>query len=91
MKLSTSALSLLLLPLGILCSPVPEAEADPAVSGKQIFKRGLFCSIVNVSTYVNCRTGPSTNYPVYETIQAGGEAWFGCYTFGECIEDNWWV
>ena len=87
MKFSTSALTLLLLPLGILSSPVQESSG--ALSGEKLFKRGTICNIVNVSNYVNCRSGPSTDYSVVETIQAGGGAWFGCYTFGECIEDNW--
>lgn len=85
MKLSTSALSLFLVPL-----PALAATLGTRLAGEQIFKRdGFFCSIVNVSSYVNCRSGPGTEYSVVETGTEGTEFWFGCYTDGECIEDNW--
>jgi hypothetical protein len=95
-----------LLPYVILASPVPELVGDLprpaleegdasisiAIKPADIFKRSTqYCSIVNVSNYVNCRSGPSTSHKVVATAHEGDHYYFFCYEEGECIEGNWWV
>jgi uncharacterized protein YgiM (DUF1202 family) len=47
------------------------------------------CTIVNVSTYANCRSGPGTNYPITRTVTKGTEYPFDCYKRGTCVNGNW--
>lgn len=104
MKFSTSIFTFLLLPFAVLANPVPEAlnelsqsaieEGDVnlsvAIQPSDLFKRSTqYCSIVNVSTYVNCRTGPGTKYKAIATAHKGDKYYFFCYKKGECIEGNW--
>jgi hypothetical protein len=38
---------------------------------------------------VNCRARPSLNSGV--VTQLGGGAYFSCFEYGDCYEDNWYV
>lgn len=120
---SFSLFTLLLLPLAIIATPIPDAapeaipeaipEANPeafaeahpealrsleevtAVSssprsaGKLFARSKQICKIVDVSSYLHCRTGPSTKYAAHYAVR-GGQRWqFSCYSVGQCIDGNW--
>ncbi|RFU35639.1 hypothetical protein B7463_g732, partial [Scytalidium lignicola] len=101
MKFSTTVSTLFfILPFTALASPVPEGaapvaleEGDPAtstpISARDLFERSSqTCKIINVSTYVNCRTGPSTSYPAPWIAHEGDSYTFQCYERGECVDGN---
>lgn len=94
MKYITSAL-ILLLPFAAIAIPTPDPAESRSIaqSGEEIFdKRAVeLCSIINVSTYVNCRSGPGTSYPVVTTFKEGEEWHYSCYEPGTCTEGNWYV
>lgn len=75
--------------------PISDAakSRNAARSGDEIFnkRKTEVCEIINVSTYVNCRSGPGTSYSAeYELY--GGYTWdFTCYEVGTCVEGNWFV
>ncbi|KFX91041.1 hypothetical protein V490_06114 [Pseudogymnoascus sp. VKM F-3557] len=62
MKFSSTSLTLLLLPLLSLASPVALTPKDVSETSEDaLFKRKVeYCQIVNVSSTVNCRAGPGT-------------------------------
>lgn len=102
MKFSATTVVLFLLPVLSLASPVAEvvdSDEGPValVSEKrsiedELFKRAdQYCTIINVSTTVNCRAGPSTDYAVKAYAHNGDRYWFTCYKRGECVNGNWWV
>jgi hypothetical protein len=101
MKFSATTLALLLLPIVSLASPVPEAAEDAAPvnlvshvrrAEDEVFKRtDEYCSIINVSTTVNCRAGPGTSYPVKGYAHNGDHYYFTCYKRGDCVNGNWSV
>ncbi|KFX92838.1 hypothetical protein V495_03398 [Pseudogymnoascus sp. VKM F-4514 (FW-929)] len=103
MKFSATALAIFLLPIVSLASPVPEPIAEGAVamvsdegidfsekrSDGEIFSRAnTLCSIINVSTTVNCRTGPGTSYPAPYYATNGQTFVFSCYKRGTCVSGN---
>ncbi|KFY67162.1 hypothetical protein V496_01736 [Pseudogymnoascus sp. VKM F-4515 (FW-2607)] len=99
MKFSATTLALILLPVLSLASPVAEAvESDEGptalVSEKrssedELFKRAdQYCSIINVSTTVNCRAGPGTGYAMKAYAHNGDKYYFTCYKRGECVNGN---
>ncbi|KFY71543.1 hypothetical protein V499_08262 [Pseudogymnoascus sp. VKM F-103] len=54
-----------------------------------IFERAATtCSIVNVSSTVNCRSGPGTSYPVVGQTFNGEKFVFKCYKRGTCVSGN---
>ncbi|CAI4215802.1 unnamed protein product [Parascedosporium putredinis] len=82
MQLS-SLLTVALLPLAALATPVPQ-DAD-VVSPSELFKRRTptTCSIVRAA--VNCRSGPSTKYSAKKKLSKGSSHSFVCVVSGECI------
>ncbi|OBT85954.1 hypothetical protein VE02_04802 [Pseudogymnoascus sp. 03VT05] len=101
MKLSATTLAILLLPSVSLASPVATSsdavtsDETPALfvsekrSEGEIFERAAtVCSIVNVSSTVNCRSGPGTSYPVVGHTWNGEQFVFTCYKRGTCVSDN---
>ncbi|KFY12953.1 hypothetical protein V491_06577 [Pseudogymnoascus sp. VKM F-3775] len=98
MKFSATTLALFLLPILSLASPVAEAEASEEgpislVSKKrsedELFKRAdQYCTIINVSTTVNCRAGPGTGYAVKAYAHNGDKYYFTCYKKGTCVNGN---
>ncbi|KFY74416.1 hypothetical protein V499_05555 [Pseudogymnoascus sp. VKM F-103] len=99
----TTLTALLLFPL-TLASPVavsvseadsisnaPIPDITPRDSVTTVFDRasGADCKIINVSSYVNCRSGPGTQYPVVYQLPTGVKIHFDCYKRGECINGNW--
>lgn len=94
MKFITSAL-LLLLPFTAIAVPAPDSAESRSVaqSGEEIFDKRAeeLCSIINVSNYVNCRSGPGTGYSVVTTFKEGEKWYYSCYEPGTCTEGNWYV
>lgn len=94
MKFIPSA-TILLLPFAAIAAPAPASAESRSVarSGEEIFdKRAVeLCSIINVSTYVNCRSGPGTSYSVVTTLNEGEEWYYSCYEPGTCVDGNWYV
>ncbi|OBT61628.1 hypothetical protein VE03_08838, partial [Pseudogymnoascus sp. 23342-1-I1] len=94
----------LILPLLALSSPVSVSEADAVsdapvfdpreqsgvVDATTLFNRasGADCKIINVNSYVNCRSGPGTQYPVVYKLPTGVKIHFDCYKRGECVGGN---
>ncbi|EEA23079.1 hypothetical protein EYB25_005833 [Talaromyces marneffei] len=72
--------------------PISDAAKSriAALSDDEIFtKRNTeVCEIINVSSYVYCRSGPGTGYSAeYELY--GGYTWgFTCYEEGTCVDGN---
>ncbi|KUL85255.1 hypothetical protein ZTR_08970 [Talaromyces verruculosus] len=91
MKFITSAL-LLLLPFTAIAAPAPDSAESRSVaqSGEEIFDKRAeeLCSIINVSTYVNCRSGPGTGYSVVTTLKEGEKSYYSCYEPGTCTDGN---
>ncbi|KAL3484778.1 hypothetical protein BJX62DRAFT_243614 [Aspergillus germanicus] len=97
MKFPTTALALLL-PLTLVTAdshrPVALEEGDPSVSPvispAELFERATLvtCSIINVSSYVNCRDGPGTANKIIATAHNGDKYKFSCFAKGECINGN---
>ncbi|KAF3402240.1 hypothetical protein DPV78_004029 [Talaromyces pinophilus] len=91
MKFITSAL-LLLLPFAAVAAPAPDSAESRSVAptGEEIFDKRAeeLCSIINVSTYVNCRSGPGTGYSVVTTFKEGEKWYYSCYEPGTCTEGN---
>jgi hypothetical protein len=99
MKFFSSALALSLLPLTLVAAdshrPVAVEEGDPSVSPviipAELFERATLvtCSIINVSSYVNCRDGPGTANKIIATARNGDKYKFSWFAKGECINGNW--
>lgn len=75
--------------------PISDAakSRNAARSGNELFdkRKTEVCEIINVSSYVNCRSGPGTSFPVRYRLY-GGYSWhFTCYEEGTCVEGNWFV
>ncbi|KFZ05925.1 hypothetical protein V501_07899 [Pseudogymnoascus sp. VKM F-4519 (FW-2642)] len=101
MKFSATTLAILLLPIVSLASPVATSsdavtsDENPPIfvsekrSEGDIFERAATtCSIVNVSSTVNCRSGPGTSYPVVGQTFNGEKFVFTCYKRGTCVSGN---
>jgi uncharacterized protein YgiM (DUF1202 family) len=99
MKFSAATLAVFLLPILSIASPVAEVSASeegPIAlvseerSEDELFKRAdQYCSIINVSTTVNCRSGPGSSYPVTHYAKNGEKFYYTCYKKGTCVNGNW--
>ncbi len=90
MKLVTLLLASLA-PITLSASPIAAtADVTPRDAGDDLLaKRAAgICRIVNVSSTVNCRSGPGTQYAVVTTFKKGQLLYFPCLKSGECITIN---
>lgn len=78
-------------------SAIPISDAaksrNAARSGEEIFdkRKTEVCEIINVSTYVYCRSGPGTSYSAEWELYDGYSWDFTCYEEGTCVDGNWFV
>lgn len=82
-----------LLPLGLMASPTPEAEADVSPAGGSLDPRAAFsrpqhCSIVGGSSTVNCRSGSGTKHHVKVKLKRGVTYDLWCVHSAECVTIN---
>ncbi|KAL3483637.1 hypothetical protein BJX62DRAFT_244721 [Aspergillus germanicus] len=47
-----------------------------------------WCTIINASSKVNCRAGPSLNSKVIRQLTPGKDYYFQCYKRGDCYNEN---
>jgi uncharacterized protein YgiM (DUF1202 family) len=90
MKLATLLLASLG-PLSLTASPIADtSDVTPRDAGNDLLTKRVAgsCRIVNVSSSVNCRTGPGTQYGVVTSFNKGQLLFFLCVQSGECITIN---
>lgn len=70
-------------------APVSDAQSE-AVAGNELFSRsGQLCRVLT-SEYVNCRSGPGTNYPSVVQLSKDWTRgyYFTCVKSGGCVTYN---
>ncbi|KAK3901356.1 hypothetical protein C8A05DRAFT_34961 [Staphylotrichum tortipilum] len=91
--------TLLLLPLALLASAIPEADPSPDTLPEpeigttptieaRAFSRPQACAITGGATYVNCRTGPGTGHRVRQALRKGTVHPFWCVVSAQCVTVN---
>ncbi|EAQ87107.1 hypothetical protein CHGG_03726 [Chaetomium globosum CBS 148.51] len=81
----TTFLTASLLPAGLLAAST-DKMVDPHYG--YVRKEPISCKIVNVSSTVNCRSGPGTQYKKVTELKGKTVGSFMCVKTGECVTDS---
>ena len=81
----TTFLTASLLPAGLLAAST-DKTVDPHYG--YVRKEPISCKIVNVSSTVNCRSGPGTQYKKITELKGKTVGSFMCVKTGECVTDS---